>query len=110
MYFQGVFLYHIAIDAKCIRKEIMGAVFACMYILFMVCLSIWGKYYREPQDMLKQYDSKKLSDYSMEEKIAYNKAYDKLRRKCKELSDNGEVTYFSMEDIDSIISQLKKEE
>ena len=88
----------------------MGTVVALVYIIFVVVWTIYDKYYRKPQETLEYYEKKKLSDYSMEERIAYNKAYDNLRRKCKKLSDNGEVTYFSMDDIDRIISDLKKEE
>ena len=88
----------------------MGTVVALFYVGLVVIWTIFDKYYKEPKDTLEYYEKKKLSDYSMEERIAHNKAYDKLRRKCKELSDNGEVTYFSMDDIDRIISDLKKEE
>ena len=88
----------------------MGTVVAVVYIIFVVVWAMYNKFFKEPQDTLNYYDNKKLSDYSMEERIAHNKAYDMLRRKCKELSDNGEVTYFSMDDIDRIISDLKKEE
>lgn len=53
---------------------------------------------------------KALSDYSIEEKMAYNRACYDLNQRCRELSENSEVTYFSMDDIDRIISDLKKEE
>lgn len=35
------------------------------------------------------------------------KTLDEVRRKFKEMSDSGEVNYFSMDDVDRIIDELK---
>ena len=44
----------------------MGALIVIIYLLISLCVGIWSRYFREPQDMLRYYDNKKLSDYSME--------------------------------------------
>ena len=54
-----------------------------------------------------------LKDNSMEKRIEENivrkRTLDEVSMKCRSLSENGEVTYFSCEDIDRIIAELKKE-
>ena len=63
--------------------------------------------------MLDYYDHKKIPDKSMEDRIEENiirkRTLDEVSMKCRSLSENGEVTYFSCEDIDRIIAELKKE-
>lgn len=55
----------------------------------------------------KHYDDvNKLSDADII--FIRNSAYDEIIRKCKQLSKDGEVTYFSSEDIEEIARNLKE--
>lgn len=46
-------------------------------------------------------------DLSHDDLIRY-KTLDEVRKKCREISESGEVTYFSLEDIDKIVDGLKE--
>ena len=64
--------------------------------------------------MLDYYNHKKIPDKSMEDRIEENiirkRAYDEVSLRCRKMAQHGEVTYFSIEDIDRIVAELKKEE
>lgn len=51
-------------------------------------------------------DVSKLSDADIV--FIRNSAYDEIIRKCKQLSKDGEVTYFGSEDIEEIARKLKE--
>lgn len=48
---------------------------------------------------------RKLSDDDI--MFIRNTAYDEIIRKCRQLSKDGEVTYFSIEDLEKIAKNLK---
>lgn len=72
---------------------------------------------RREEKFLKKTGAKLLSDKSdelalaekSEEEMLFfrNAAYDEIFRKCKETAEKGEVTYFSLEDLQTIIDELK---
>lgn len=107
-------LYHIDIDTKCIGKEIMTKLiwFIISFAVYFGCL-VYTEWIRKPQDKLNYYKKDCLKDNSMEKKIEENiirkRALDEVSMRCKALSENGEITYFSLEDIDRIVGELKKE-
>lgn len=45
-----------------------------------------------------------------EQKMLRDNSYDAVYSRCLELSDSSEVTYFSLEDINRIVGELKKEQ
>jgi len=47
------------------------------------------------------------NDVSHDDLIRY-KALDEVRRKCREVTESGEVSYFTLDDIDRIIDELKR--
>ena len=113
MYFKGAFLYHITIDTKCIGKVII-LIQLVVYWAIILAVVLYKKFYKEPKEMLDYYDHKKIPDKSMEDRIEENiirkRAYDEVSIRCRKMAQNGEVTYFSIEDIDRIVAELKKEE
>lgn len=84
-----------------------------VYWAIILAVVLYKKFYKEPKEMLDYYDHKKIPDKSMEDRIEENiirkRTLDEVSMKCRSLSENGEVTYFSCEDIDRIIAELKKE-
>jgi len=45
-----------------------------------------------------------------EKKTLRDSSYEAVYKKCKEASQTGEVMYFSLEDIDRIVDELKNEQ
>lgn len=66
---------------------------------------------RREERILSKGNPKALTDKESisEEDIIFirNSAYDEIVRRCNQLSRDGEVTYFSTEDIEEIVTNLK---
>lgn len=80
----------------------------------MIIFSLIYKAYEEKtKKAFYDYKPKQIKDNSMEKKIEECKikkrTLDSVSIKCREMSNNGEVTYFSIEDIDRIINDLKRD-
>lgn len=85
-----------------------------VYWVIILVVVLYKKFYKEPKEMLGYYDHKEIPDKKMEDRIEENiirkRAYDEVSNRCRKMAQNGEVTYFSLEDIDRIVADLKKEE
>lgn len=104
------------------RYEIVsGKVITLLNVIWLIfCIVLYVGWYlydlciKKPNDTLNYYKRVNLSDNSMEKKIQDNiirkQALDEVSRKCRSLSGNGEVIYFSADDIDIIIDELKKKD
>lgn len=48
-----------------------------------------------------------MKRYEIDEKLVRISAYEELGRKCKEVSDNKDNPYLTVEDIEKLVNELK---
>jgi len=53
---------------------------------------------------------KEIQKLNKEKKMLRDRSYDAVYSKCLEAADSGEVVYFSLEDINRVVNELKKEQ
>lgn len=58
----------------------------------------------------KNVTQKEIRKQNKEKKVLRDRAYDAVYRRCLESAGPGEVVYLSLEDINRVVTELKKEQ
>lgn len=119
IYIKDKYCYHITIDAKCIRKVII-LLFIYGYISVVTFFLIYCGYKLYKQNLkrtsqivirtkvvTKNISQREMIKQNKEKKRLKDSSYDEVFRSCKEIASTGEVTYFTLEDIQNIVASLK---
>ena len=77
-------------------SSIIGTVFWIVFIVWIIRMARSRKISSDPSGLTNQEIATKIN------------AYEEVYNKCKVMSDSGEVTYFSLEDIRTIVDKLEE--